>query len=74
MRPPTDTYSGVDLSSNRLGGSIPAELGKLMVSGLDLSGNQLEGTVPDGLGTAGSYYQYFDYNKLFESCVGGADI
>lgn len=61
-RPPPNTYT-VDLASNQLSGSIPAALSKLQVTGLDLSGNQLEGFVPE-LGTAGSFWQNLDYNKL----------
>jgi alpha-tubulin suppressor-like RCC1 family protein len=62
-QPPCCGY--LDLASNRLGGFIPPELGRLAgLNFLDLAGNRLRGPVPTSIVGLAGYWRNFGHNLL----------
>ncbi|KAL8249715.1 hypothetical protein R6Q59_006583 [Mikania micrantha] len=54
----------LNLSSNSLGGTLPAGLGQYSLKKLDLSNNQITGSIPDSLSSSNLQLVYLNGNKL----------
>ena len=60
----------LDLSGNRLRGTIPADLGSLSnLTELDLSSNQLSGAIPADLGSLSNLTDLYLEGNQFEGCI-----
>ncbi|GKA13474.1 kinase-like domain-containing protein [Tanacetum coccineum] len=61
---------GLDLSQNRLSGSLPTEVGDLkMLTSLDLSSNNLSGNIPSSLSGCTSLSVLYIDNNLFQGLI-----
>eukprot|EP01039_Chlorochromonas_danica_P006428 gene6428-7089_t len=54
----------IDLSSNKLLGTLPASIGNLALDTLILSHNSLRGTIPSSIGKSNARLLYLDDNQL----------